>query len=271
MIRAYLLVMLVASVAAGSPTPADAAPDILRVGGTGSALRSLERLGAAFASTDATRVEVVPSLGSGGSVKALRAGAIDLAVLSRAPTASEKDGLLVAMYARTPFVFAVANEPVERISLQQLVDLYSGWTTRWPSGEPVRIILRPETDSDTTAMRAMSPALSSALDAALERKGMIMALSDQEAADDIAAIPGAIGPTTLAIVATEQRPLKILALGDVPPSVAALADGRYPYSKSFHLLYRPEAPDGIKRFVTFLRSPPARDLLETLGQQQTAD
>lgn len=257
--------------AAAVAFPGGAAADGVRAGGTGSALKTLQVAGEAFARAGGAPVAVVRNLGSGGALKALRAGAIDVAVVAYPPTGAEAIGLRVIEYARTPFVFAVGTAPVERISLRQLVDLYSGKTARWPDGEPVRLVLRAAFDTDTAVMRAMAPALSDALDRALKRPGMVVAYSDQEAADRIATLPGGIGPTTLALIRSEGRPLKPLELDGVAPTLEALADGRYRHAKSYHAVVLANAPEAATRFVAFLRSPAARPLLEEFGQQQVAD
>jgi phosphate transport system substrate-binding protein len=262
--------VLSAGTAGAGTAGAGDGPAAIRVGGTGSALRTLDVLGSAFAAAGGPAVNVVPNLGSSGGIKALRSGAIDLAVIARHPTPAEADGLATAEYAQTAFVFAVGQQPVEGITIQQLVDLYSGTVTRWPGGDQVRVVLRPETDSDSQAIRSLSPALSRALGDALMRNGMVMAFTDQDAADAIATIPGAIGPTTLAIVKAERRPLKVLALDGVQPGVEALADGRYAHTRSFHVLWKPDGPPGAGRFVAFLRSPQAKPMLEDLGQRQIA-
>ena len=60
--------------------PANAA-ETIKIGGTGSALGDMTRLAEAYmrANPD-TKVVVLPSLGSAGGIKALRAGAIDIAL-----------------------------------------------------------------------------------------------------------------------------------------------------------------------------------------------
>lgn len=63
----------------GSPSA-----DTLRIGETGAALGGMEILGQAFEKQHpGTSVEVLPSLGSSGGIKALLAGAVDLSAGSR--------------------------------------------------------------------------------------------------------------------------------------------------------------------------------------------
>lgn len=69
----------------------------MRIGGTGSAIGTMKLLGDALARQDmAFQYTVVPNLGSSGGLRALQAGAIDIALISRRLRADEVDGGLVA-------------------------------------------------------------------------------------------------------------------------------------------------------------------------------
>lgn len=71
---------------------------------------------------------MVPSLGSGGGIKAVLAGAIDLAVIGRPLKEAERGrGAIATDYARTPLVFATAAATkVSAITLRELPNIYSG-------------------------------------------------------------------------------------------------------------------------------------------------
>ena len=120
---------------AGLTEPAD---NKLRIGGTGCAIASMHILGQAFTKThpDVT-VAIVPSLGSGGGIKAMLAGAIDLAISGRDLKPAERaQGAQASEYARTPLVFAVSSRSsVSAITTSKLVKIYSGDSTLWPDGK----------------------------------------------------------------------------------------------------------------------------------------
>ena len=79
MLRAFIALSLAASTA-----PSAAGAEMLKIGGTGGDLGTMRLLGSAFERIhgDVT-VKVLPSLGSGGGIRAVQAGAIDIAVSSR--------------------------------------------------------------------------------------------------------------------------------------------------------------------------------------------
>jgi phosphate transport system substrate-binding protein len=127
-------------------------------------------------------------------------------------------------------------------------------------------VLRPSSDSDTPALKKISPEMKSAVEIALRREGMIVAMTDQEAADAIENIPGAIGATTLALVISERRAIRVLALNGIEPTLRAAADGSYPFIKTFCMVIRKNPHDNVWRFIDFVRSPEGAAILAKNGQ-----
>lgn len=241
-----------------------AAADGLTIGGTGAALGSMQLLAGEFTARNPDiPIVIVPSLGSGGGIKAVLAGAIGLAVTSRPLNDGERrQGAAEIEYARTPFVFAVPVESrVAAITVRELADIYSGRMATWADGTPVRIVLRPESDIDTEMVMNLSPDIRRGVLAAHGRPGVRLSVNDQDAAGDIERIPGAIGPTTLALIVSEKRALRALKLDGKEPTAANLASGAYPYFKRLYLVTgaRPTAPAG--RFIAFVQSPEGRRIL----------
>ena len=112
----------------------------------------------------------------------------------------------------------------------------------------------------------MSPAMSAAVDIALRREGMIVATTDDDAADAIETVPGAFGGTTLSLVLSEKRALRILSLDGIMPSLRTMADRSYPYSKTFFMVTKNNPPAAVRRFIDFVRSPAGSAILAKNGQ-----
>jgi phosphate transport system substrate-binding protein len=245
-----------------------AGAESVRIGGTGSALGTMRRQADALHATGTqTRIIVLQALGSRGAIKALFAGGIEIAVVSRPPSVEEKErGLTVTEYAVTPLVFATwPGNPVDGVSVTELADLYAARRARWPDRTPVRLVLRPSSDSDTQMISDMSEGLRDAVAAAGRRPGMILADTDTEAADLIERTEGSLGPTTLALLLSERRKAKVLRLDGVAPSAKTLADGRYRLHKRLFLVTGPRASAGARQFVAFVQSPAGRTILEQTG------
>lgn len=235
----------------------------LRLGGTGAGLANIQSLAEAFAaSRPGLGVKFVPSLGSSGGIKALLAGVLDVSVSARRLKDEESaKGAVAVEYARTPFVFATRSKVVSGFSLSKLVQMYAGDVDEWPDGSPVRLVLRPTTDSDTQLLRAMSEDMSRAVDRAYARPGFIEVQTDQDNADALESVSGSIGTATLGQIIAENRSLRVLAVDGVEPRAAAAAAGRYPFLKVLFLVVRSDASPLVAQFVAYAQSPEARAIL----------
>jgi phosphate transport system substrate-binding protein len=241
--------------------------ETIKVGGTGAAMGTIRVLSAAFQSAHpGIKVEVVLGLGSNGAKKALLQDALQIAVTSKAGNDSEAlQGAVATEYGKTPFVFASARDnSVPGLTTSDIFYIYSGKTNTWPDGKRLRLVLRPETDSDSEMLQSMSPDMKSAIKKALSREGIRMAVTDQDSADAIETIPGALGTSTLALILSEKRSLKVLTLDQVTPNCKTIADGTYRYFKSFYLIRKPTS-EMSEKFVSFVLSSEGQKILSGLG------
>lgn len=243
--------------------------ETIKVGGTGAALGAMHLLGSEFSRRNpAIKIEVLPYIGSTGAIKNVDSGGIDLGISGRVLKPGEdKLDVRLSRYALTPLV--IAGHPglaLKSISRARLAALYSGQTTRWDDGSAVRLVLRPANETDNDVLRTMSPELGRALDTALARPGMRYAATDQDAAEAIEQVPGAIGTSTLGLVRSEKRHVSILALDGVMPGIDTLKSGQYPYHKPLFLVTRGQPSAAVQAFVAFIRSPHGQNLLAANGQ-----
>ncbi len=249
------------------PSPSSSG-EVLRIGGTGGAVGTMKRLASAYSKSHPDiRIELMPSIGSSGAVKAVSKGALDIGLIARPLKESEgRLNLQARKYAASPFVFATSTTcPRTDITTEELIMVYGGEMRQWPCGSRVRLVLRPAGDSDMVIIRGISPALSEAVDKALTRPGMLVALTDQDAADILVRGPERFGTSTLALIVTEARPLRILSFNGVVPTLQTLADGSYPLSKTFSLVTNlPPSRHGAS-FIDFVFSPAGRKILEDSG------
>jgi len=247
---------------------AAAAAEEMRIAGTGAALGTVELLAGEFSRRNPDiRITTIANLGSVGSIKAVSNGAIELALASRPLNEREsKLGVSQLEYARTPFVFAVsAKSAVSAVTRQELADIYSGKVANWPDGSKIRVVLRPASDIDTAMVKGLSPAVAQAVAAAEDRPGVQYAVTDQDAANDLERIPGAIGPSSLALILSERRALRALQLDGVEPSVANAVSRAYPLYKRIFFVTGPKRSAAAERFVAFVQSPAGRKILTDNG------
>lgn len=239
----------------------------LTIGGTGTGLGTMRLLAAEFARASGTSIVVVPNLGSSGGLKAVAQGALDIAVSSRPLKADEaRQGLVAVEYGRTPFVIATSKQGAPGFrNIGELVDLYAGRRTAWPDGEPIRLILRPAHDGDSVLLASFSPAMNRAVQDALAKPGMVLAPTDQDAANAIERTPGAVGTISLALIIAEKRNLNVLSINGVMPTPKAVADGSYPYYKAMYLARQEGGREQAARFLEFMSSRQAQRILMDTG------
>lgn len=240
----------------------------IRITGTGSGIGSIRLVADAFMRAHPElRVEVLPAIGSVGAIKALLAGKIEIALSNREPNAAEQAAvrLQATEYAHTPFVVAVHKDVgVAALTSAQLAALYAPGAT-FATGVHARPVLRLTDAADTVVLRSISPEVAQALEAATRSKGMLNAATDSAAADLIQSSPGVFGGCTLAMIASERRPLAALVLDGRVPSVDNLVNGSYPYFKRLIAVVQQDPAPPVARFVAFLRSAEAQAILRAHG------
>ncbi|HAJ27641.1 MAG TPA: ABC transporter substrate-binding protein [Syntrophus sp. (in: bacteria)] len=255
-------------------TPQALAGDAIRINGSGSGLEMMKPLieGYGKASRGVTFIMEKP-LGSSGAIKALLAGAIDIAVTSKPlkPEEIARGGKL-RYFGKTPLAIVTEkNVPLKTISIKELEDIYSGKTTKWPNGETIRIVLRPNEDIDTHILKGLSPGMAEAVTKAQRRQGMIIAVTDPESNDMVAKTAGSIGASGLTGVIVGKEPLHVLALDGVMPSRKALAGGTYPLAKNINFVTTGKLPHAAAKFLAFIYSNKGRAIAEKAGVLITAD
>ncbi len=240
----------------------------IKIGGTGGAMGAMTELAKVFHKKHPDPdIIFVPNLGTSGGIMAVTAGALDIGLAGKPLNPSElASGLKEVEYARSPFVFVTAHTGAGmNLTLEQIVRIYRGELKKWPDGTPIRLILRPEGDIDTMMLKGISPDLREAVGKAQSREGMTTALTDKDNADAIEKIKGAFGTSTLTQIISEKRALKPLPLNGVAPGVNTLADGRYPYFRTFYMVTGPKSQSAAQSFIEFVKSQEGRAILTKTG------
>jgi phosphate transport system substrate-binding protein len=266
LVRILLLGLVITSFSLHSTTLAE---EVLKIGGTGTALGSMQLLIKAFEKSypGIKVMMILPSIGSEGAIRAVSKGAIDIGLSARPIKDEERKlGLSAIEYARTPFILATKKDVnISGLSTDEIIKIYRGEKETWPGGERIRLVLRLATDTDSLLVKKISPEMSNALDATLSRQGMTIALTDQDCVDIIEKTPGGLGFTTLTQIVSEKRPLKILSFNGATPSTKTLANGSYPLFKSLYMVTKTEPSVLVQKFIDFVRSPGGRKILEESG------
>lgn len=249
------------------------AADTIRINGSGNALDMMKPLIKVYGKTNRNvRIDMKKPLGSSGAVKALLAGALDVAVISRDLKPEEAaQGAVLRRYGKTPLVIVTGKSArTSGITTKILEDIYTGKISAWQNGEKIRLVLRPREDTDTHILRALSPGMDSAITASQARPGMIVAITDPDSYSTISKTPGGIGAAGMNSIISEKLPLTILSLNDVNPSLKTLASGAYPLAKEISFVTTSKTPPAVQNLISFIFSARGRAIAEKAGVLVTA-
>lgn len=257
---------------AGLYPTAAVAQERLRITGTGSGTGGMQLLMQAFLRTHpGVAGEVLPALGSAGGIRAVIDGKIDIAVSNRAPNDKERAlaPLQAITYARTPLVIAVHKSlGVSALTSDQLAALYGEGAPTFANARRARPVLRLADATDTAIVKSISPAVAAAVDAAAGRRGVLDGTTDSDTADLLERTQGAFGPSTLALIESEGRPLVALTIDGVAPSLANLANGSWKPHKLLIMVVPDKPSPLVQQFVTFVQSTQGRRIMAAAGHGQ---
>jgi phosphate transport system substrate-binding protein len=239
-----------------------AAAQQVRIGGNGTFTAFMAAMAERYRQIDPGGGEirvVLPPLGSSGGLKALSSGDLDIAGGIRPLTPKEREMPNIGEERRlgaTPFVLITSNLTAGPFSLTELAAVYAGKTRFWPDGSPIRLILRARIEGVTAFMRNLSPELSAGLDAAYDRKGMVIADNDLDTSALAEKTPGSLAPSSLLLTRIEKRALTPLPFGVSGGAGAELG---------VWITLPERVSPQTARFVNFLTSKAGRDYMVELG------
>ena len=242
--------------------PAGAETLTLDVVGTGDGIDLLRALGASFMEGDnSVRIEIPPSIGSGGGIAAVGSGKAILGRVARRLTDAEIAAKIIYKpIAKLPSAFFVnPAAKVSAISSEQLASIYSGKITNWAqvggADLRIRVVRREEADSTLTVLRELMPGWH---DLEITEKSKT-ATTTQEAIETVRDVSGAIGfgPFTRPL----EEGLTVLRIDGHYPT-----DVDYPSSVVLALIYMADMKDPhALTFIRFFDTPKAAEVTAKLG------
>lgn len=247
-----------------TPSNSLASQELIRVGGTGTGTLLIKHLSDSYSKLhpDVRLNPIMPPLGSNGSLRALAAGAVQIAIVTfptvyPAPAKTEDaEPNKVVPWVRTPLVFTgrdIANGT--KLSLAQVADIYHGRFTQWPDGKLIRLITRTERESDTRILRAISQEMDAAVLASVGRIGMPFAENDLDNQQLLERTAGSFGAIGLGQLLLSDSTLKPISLDGLLPSVENLQDGSYRIEKPLYLVTNKTSSPASLEFIRYLQSP----------------
>lgn len=249
------------------PKVASADIGVVRVGGTGMALAAMQQLGDSLTALEPSlRVEVLPSLGTPGGLRALNERAIDVAIVGRALKPEETaKGATEAGCLTTALVFASSHPAPSGLNKADLPGLYTSASPVWPDGRPLKVLLRARAGSENGYLAAAIPGMAAALETAYARPGVPVATTDQDNAELALQTAGSLAIMTLLQIRAERLDLRALALDGVLATNETLANKTYAFPVRICVVLLADPTPAAAKFVAHLWSTTGRALLEQLG------
>jgi|SRR5665647_699471 len=259
--------MAIAVLLAGSLLAANgAAAAPLRLAGTGGIIEAMLQIAPAFKAATGDELQVTVGLGSGGALRALADGAIDVVVSARALTPAEKKNKLVAYpFARTPLVFITSMRKPDGLKPGDIAPIYEAINPKWQDGTPLKIILRTKLDSDTALIEHEIPGVEDAIEAARRRPDVPVAATDQDNVNIVQKLVGSFSLAGYGQIIAEKPDVRMIAINGVMPNLDTMADKTYPYEKMFYLVFASDRSAGAEQFVKFLHSAEGSKVLTATG------
>jgi phosphate transport system substrate-binding protein len=231
------------------------AAERLRVGGTGATNELVKKVGALYATESGVTLELIPSLGTSGGNRAVADGILDFSMSGRPlnPAESAK-GLSVVGEFHTPFVLVTSHPRPNGLKRSEIARLYQSDKPVWADGQPLRVILRPTNESDTSVLGNTFPGMSAAIAKVRDRADLSVAATDQDNADMAETTKGSLVAATFTQIVMEKRNLRFVAIDGVEPSIESYEKGTYPFGKKLYLVVGSTKSPAVAHFLTFLRS-----------------
>lgn len=267
--RRDALLVISSAIAAGAPGRALANQSI-RFGGTGSAIELMRLVGKAFKERNAgIDVAAIPALGSSGGIRAVGDKAIDIAVSARPVKPEEAAKVNTTLFFRSPYLIATSHPKPNPLAVRDIARMFADPQAKWQDGTPVRVILRPRSESDNALIASLFPGTGQAIETARSRPEVPIAVNDQDNATMAESIPGSIVGMSLVQLHLEKRDLRAVTIDGKQPSLANMESGAYPYARDFYLVTSKTPSPMVEKFLAFLRSPDAVKLLRESSAMST--
>jgi phosphate transport system substrate-binding protein len=270
---ALLLVVLATGCApapSAKPEATQPAEPPVRISGSGAALPLVQKLADAYAKQHPTaRFAIDAGTNSGGGIKGVVQGTLDLAAANRPLTEDEaKESLDVHAFARDAVVFAAHTaSPVQGVSTADARAIYGGAVTDWSQiGGAAGPLLVLDRDPDEPQRSLF---LLKLLDAPSVGARTTVLTSAGDMLQTLQSTTDSLGYSTLALLRIRQpKDVRVLALDGVTPGTASLEAGSYPWFLTYSLIDRPGAPPAVEQFLEFVRGPEGARVLETFDAAQ---
>lgn len=217
--------------------------------------------------------------GSGTGIAALINGTVDIANASRAMKqeeieAAEANGISPVEFVVARDAIAVVvhpSNPVDRLTLQQISNIYTGKITNWREvgGEDRPIVLLSRESNSGTYVYFLENVIrmgNEESDLLFSPDALLMP-SSEGISTEVEQNPNAIGYDGLGYVTPDQKVIAVAPDADGPyvlPSVETVNDGSYPISRPLYMYTAGEPTGQVKAYLKWVRGE-GQEIVPELG------
>jgi len=274
MFKRWLFVLIAAAFA----TSAFAAKDknVIQVKGSDTMVNLGQAWAEKYMEKNPSDFVAVTGGGSGTGFSSLISGTCDIAMASR--SIKDKEIALAKAKGINPNAIKVAldglavvanpNNPVSKLTLGQLADIFTGRVSNWKEvgGKDEKIvILSREVNSGTHVYFKEHVLRKNDPNSKEEFAPVALMLSSSQAiADEVAGNPAAIGYYGMGYISKKQKPL-FLAKDEKSeyeaPTIENVVNGKYPISRPLFIYTNGQTQGLVKKFVDFMLSKEGQDIV----------
>lgn len=280
----FVLVMVIAACGVGPNAPPDdggqATSQILENKGSDT----IVNLALAWAEryqmiNPAVRISVTGG-GSGTGIASLINGTVDIANASRQIKPEEIEN--AQDNGVNPVEFVIARDaiavivnpgnPVDRLSMQQISDIYSGKFENWQEigGEDRPIVRLSRETNSGTHVYFLEEVIRLGQDdnTTLFSQDTLLLPSSEVISAEIRDNPNAIGYDGLGYVTSDMKVIAVAQSEGGPfilPSAQTVNNGQYPIARDLYMYTDGEPTGVIQEYLQWIMSPPAQEIVTELG------
>lgn len=201
--------------------------------------------------------------GSSRGIADARTGVANIGMVSRSLNEQEKDLQAFAIARDGIGIIIHKDNPVNSLTNQQVVDIYTGKTANWQqvSGKnaPITVVNKAEGRSTLELFLNYFQLENS------EIKSSVVIGDNQQGIKTVAGNPNAIGYVSIGTAEysiNNSVPIKLLPLKGVAATTKNIQDGKFPLSRPLNLVTKTQ-PKGLdKAFIEFAQSPQVHDIIQ---------
>lgn len=208
-------------------------------------------------------IQILPSLGTSGGIKALIAGKIDFALASRALKGDElKAQLTESLYAKSILVFAAnSSVPDTNLNSKDIVEIYKGVKTKWANGSNILVLMREEGDSGAELLVTKIPELKNTFRDAWKSSVWRVEYNDSAALASVVRLKNSVVWSDYSNNTLILGQTKILSYNNTVPSEKTAIDGTYPLVRDLTIVYKDPPPARLRSFFDFIHSKKGSEIL----------